>query len=149
MKIPKIIYNDKFLNFFSWFMKIGGITLYPFIVLREKYRDNSYYKENYAHRIINHESIHIKQQQELILTALILLIGLNFIFGIVSWWLIPIIAYLSFYMWYILEWFIKLFIYGKRAYRKISFEQEAYDNQENIDYLKTRKRFSWLKLIFK
>ena len=27
----------------------------------------------------------------------------------------------------------------------IPFEKEAYDNDKNLDYLETRKRYSWLK----
>ena len=37
MKTPIIKYSDKFLNSISWFMKVGGITLWPFVVLRERY----------------------------------------------------------------------------------------------------------------
>lgn len=43
-----------------------------------------------------------------------------------------------------------MFTFGKvKAYRSISFEQEAYDNDDNYDYLNNRKRFSWLKNIFR
>ena len=31
------------------------------------------------------------------------------------------------------------------AYHNIRFEKEAYDNMENMDYLKSRKSYSWLK----
>jgi hypothetical protein len=119
MKTPIIKYSDKFLDSVSWFMKVGGITLWPYIVLRERLRDNKYYA-NKAKTVINHESIHIKQQQELLI--------------------------IPFYIWYLTEWFIRLFLKGK-AYRNISFEREAYTNQGNPDYLKTRKRYSFLKHI--
>ena len=33
------------------------------------------------------------------------------------------------------------------AYRNISFEREAYANEEYIDYLENRKRFAWIKYI--
>lgn len=121
MKIPIVKYNDKFLNSVSWFMQVGGITLWPYIVLREKLRDNPYYA-NIAKTIINHESIHIKQQQELLVVP--------------------------FYIWYLTEWFIRLFFKGN-AYRNISFEREAYSNQDNLNYLKTRKWYSFLKYIYK
>lgn len=69
---------------------------------------------------ITHESIHTEQMKEL--------------------W------YIFFYLIYFFEWFGRLFINGSEAYDKISFEQEAYANQENPDYLKTRKRFAqWKK----
>lgn len=56
--------------------------------------------------------------------------------------------YVSFYLWYGVEWLIKLFCKGN-AYRNLSFEREAYDNQYNLDYIKTRKHYSWLKRLFK
>ncbi len=112
----KIIYSDKILDRVGLFKRIGGITLYPFIILRE------YYK-NGVSNIVNHESIHISQQLELLV--------------------------IPFYIFYILEWFIKLFFYGKKAYYNISFEREAYANESNKDYLQTRKPYIWLKYIFK
>lgn len=70
---------------------------------------------------INHERIHARQQIELLL--------------------------LPFLLWYALEWLIRLLIYGeqRKAYRGIVFEQEAYANETNLDYLKTRKWFAWFR----
>jgi len=31
-----------------------------------------------------------------------------------------------------------------KAYENICFEKEAYNNEKNLDYLKTRKHFSFL-----
>jgi hypothetical protein len=72
---------------------------------------------------INHERIHWKQQMEMLI--------------------------LPFYIWYLLEWFIKLFKYTDEAYYNISFEREAYTNEKNFQYLYYRKHYSWLKYIFK
>ena len=33
---------------------------------------------------------------------------------------------------------------GELAYYMIPFEKEAYDNDNNLDYLETRKRYSWI-----
>ena len=71
--------------------------------------------------VINHEFIHVPQQKEMLI--------------------------LPFYIWYILEWLIKIIFYGTEAYVNISFEREAYSNQNNLDYLKTRKHFSWMKYL--
>lgn len=68
--------------------------------------------------VVNHEKIHTAQMKEL--------------------------AYIFFYILYVLEWFIKLFIYGSKAYYNISFEKEAYKNMYNLEYLKTRKHYSWV-----
>lgn len=80
------------------------------------------YKSRISNRTINHESIHTEQMKEL--------------------------GYIPFYIIYLIEWFIRLFGKGN-AYRQISFEQEAYDNERNMFYLETRKRYSWLKYIKK
>jgi hypothetical protein len=113
MKTPIIIKSEKFLNSISWFMRVGGITLWPFIIIRPN--------KNWI--VVNHESIHIKQQQELLV--------------------------IPFYLLYILEWFIGIFVHGSiiKSYYNISFEKEAYENQSNPNYLKTRKLFSWVKYI--
>jgi hypothetical protein len=68
---------------------------------------------------INHESIHWKQQLEMLI--------------------------LPFYIWYFLEWLIRLIVNGRNAYYAISFEHESYTNENNLKYLETRKHYSWLK----
>ena len=78
------------------------------------------YRNKISDRTINHESIHTAQIKEM--------------------------GYIFFYIWYLVEWLIRLVI-NSDAYRNISFEQEAFINDDNLDYLKTRKRFSWLKYI--
>lgn len=35
------------------------------------------------------------------------------------------------------------------VYRSISLEQEAYKYEDDYEYLKIRKRYNWLKYIFK
>ena len=68
---------------------------------------------------LNHESIHTAQMKEM--------------------------GYVFFYIWYFIEWLLLLFSVGKDAYYRISFEREAYDNEDNLKYLETRKSFSWFK----
>lgn len=120
---PIVVYSDKTLNILSIFMKIGGIAIFPFVILREKYRDSEeefWQKAN--KRTINHESIHFQQALEL--------------------------GVLPFYILYFLEMLLKLPFYGKDAYMNLSFEREAYGNDDNLDYLKQRKRYNWIYLIF-
>lgn len=95
---------------------IAGITLAPFgIYIKEKYLTNT--------RMINHESIHWKQQMEMLI--------------------------IFFYLWYFIEWIIKIFTNFGNAYKSLSFEREAYDNDDNLNYLNERKHFAWMKRIFK
>lgn len=122
---PKFIYSDKFLNYVSWFFRVGGISLFPFVVLREKYKNPvNNYTYIRAETIHNHETIHFKQQAE---TLIIL-----------------------FYIIYILEFTVKLAIYRnvKQAYKNISFEREAYFNEGNFTYINHRKKYNWINLIF-
>lgn len=70
--------------------------------------------------IINHEEIHSKQMRELL--------------------------YVFFYLWYFIEWIYRL-VFEVDAYKTISFEREAYENEKDNCYLIERKRFSFLKYI--
>jgi len=51
-----------------------------------------------------------------------------------------------YYPFYIGEWFFRLVQYRSwlEAYRNISFEREAYDQDKNLSYLKERKLFSFV-----
>lgn len=72
-------------------------------------------------QLLNHEKIHIEQQIETL------------------WFFFWIIYGLSFVVQFIKERNFTL------AYRNIIFEKEAFENQDNLNYLNTRKRFNWLK----
>lgn len=74
-------------------------------------------------RLINHEKIHLIQQLEMLI--------------------------LPFYIWYALEYTIRRFQFKNHleAYKNISFEKEAYCNEDKLNYLKNRKLFSFLKFI--
>lgn len=76
---------------------------------------------NLSSRILNHEYIHTMQMKEML--------------------------YIFFYLWYVLEWIVRLFMKGN-AYRNISFEREAYANEDRTVYLSQRKHYSWLKYLF-
>lgn len=56
---------------------------------------------------------------------------------------------IGFYLWYVIEWTVRLFIYGDsyKAYQNISFEQEAYSNHDNIGFLKKRKWYNFVSYI--
>ena len=57
--------------------------------------------------------------------------------------------FVGFFLWYFAEWIIKLLIYrnNNRAYRNISFEREAYDNEKDELYLTTRRHYAWWKYL--
>jgi hypothetical protein len=74
-------------------------------------------------RMLNHEAIHTAQMNELL--------------------------YIFFYVFYIVDWLIGLMAYVSfsKAYRDICFEKEAYQNEGNINYLKSRKPFAFIKYL--
>ena len=51
-----------------------------------------------------------------------------------------------FYIWYIIEWLVRLIQYRSfsKAYENITFEKEAYDNMYDLSYLDCRNHFAWL-----
>ncbi len=78
-------------------------------------------KENVV--LLNHERIHIRQQIELLI--------------------------LPFYVWYSLEYLVRLIQYKDRnlAYRNISFEREAYHNEKNLYYVKQRSFWRFMNYL--
>jgi len=111
---------------FNWFVKLitfnwpAAITLAPFgIYVNQKYYD----VDHVPWSTENEELTHWQQQLEL---------------GVIF-----------FYILYLLEWIIKLFIYGKKAYENLSSEREARLHRNDMFYLEDRKRYDWLKYIFK
>ena len=74
-------------------------------------------------RILNHEAIHSRQIKELL--------------------------FLGFYIWYVIEWLVRMLYLknSKKAYKAISFEREAFENDLDTNYLNNRKRFLFLNYI--
>lgn len=107
-------------NRFIPFKGFFAINLFGTLFIRqEKGKPEPYVSP----RIINHESIHTEQMKEL--------------------------GYIFFYIWYFIEWLLEVLLppYNK-AYHDISFEEEAFNNENNLNYLKSRKRYSWIKFVF-
>lgn len=101
-----VIISPFVISFFEFFIfrDIAGITIFPFIFIKDK--------KFMTKEIINHEKIHIRQQIEMLI--------------------------IPFYLCYAIEGIFK-------GYYNISFEREAYSNQNDLNYLKTRRMFSFLK----
>lgn len=78
-------------------------------------------KENME--LVNHEEIHLRQQLELLI--------------------------LPFYVWYASEFLIRLCYYKNwtKAYENISFEREAHEKENDLNYLKYRSFWNFLKFI--
>jgi hypothetical protein len=76
---------------------------------------------NPSNRLIRHETIHYQQQLELLFIFQWLLYGLFSLIGLIKYRNL------------------------KKSYFKNLFEQEAYDNEGDTNYLSSRKRYSWWK----
>lgn len=83
------------------------------------------YGTKLSEQTMQHESIHTKQMREMF--------------------------YLFFYLWYGLEWLFRLAQHRNTmtAYYNISFEREAYANQNNSNYLNERKSWAWVRYLKK
>lgn len=57
--------------------------------------------------------------------------------------------YVFFYLWYVAEWLVRLAVHrnAHRAYRTISFEQEAYDCERDATYRHWRRPYCWTKYL--
>ena len=70
-----IVKNSKLVKLLSYFRpRLGGITLFPFIFLKDEGDD----------RLINHESIHIAQYRELFVIGFYLVYMWDFIAGFIK-----------------------------------------------------------------
>ena len=54
--------------------------------------------------------------------------------------------YIFFYLWYFLEWLFRL-RRKTSAYRRIGFEREAYHHEHDLEYLKSRKPYQWIRYL--
>ena len=109
MKIPIVIENSIIPKLLSVFITIGAITLWPFVISRTSFNK----------RVLDHEKIHIRQQQELLL--------------------------IGFYILYVYYWLKGFWAYGDSqiAYHSIPFEQEAYAHDHDENYLNNRPFWAW------
>ena len=106
-------------NFFLLHPNFGAITLFGHVFTRKSQEELIKWLDTYSgKRMANHERIHMLQAEA-------------FKTG-----------YFGFYVRYIGEWVRNLFVYGFNmdAYRNISFEREAYMNQEDFNYSETHWR---------
>ena len=125
------VYND-IIPFDGYIM-----TIVPFIFINTK-------KEKFDAEAERHENTHALQQIEMLLLGALISFIL-FLFGCGWYSLITLGLYFE---WYCLECAIK-YLFTRRAYKSISFEQEAYDHEDEVYYNEVRKHFAWIRYIFK
>lgn len=139
----KIFYNSIVAKILLCLSACTTITIGCFICTK---------KSSLTQRTINHESIHVCQFNELfVLTSAIVMIS-TWIFNAPLF--ILVIPFISWWLFYGLEWLIRLFIsIFKRKidlfaiYKSLSFEREAYGHEYDDHYVENRRYFSWFKLL--
>jgi hypothetical protein len=96
------------------FLNVQGMAIYPFILLKK-----ATYKKDEV--IMRHETIHLKQQQEMLV--------------------------LPFYIAYLINYLFNLAKYRNhdQAYRNIIFEREAYACEGDAKYLINRPLWAFLR----
>ena len=75
--------------------------------------------------VLNHEKIHLRQQLEMLVVPFFVFYGFEFLYKL-----------MRYKNWY-------------EAYRNLSFEREAYRNEKDLNYLKSRPFWAFLKYLRK
>lgn len=124
----KVFYQSKIAKLVTFIANFATIMLFGAVFTEHK---------ELTKTSLAHEAVHVTQYQTLFTLGLSIALGIMFIcfgFDYYGWWmlsliLIPVFLY---YLWYGIEFLIRLIIYRDRdkAYRMIAFEQEAYDLQQ-------------------
>lgn len=128
----KKFYTDSKLAKWLLFPSYHTITLGCFIFTK---------KSELSEKTKRHETIHMMQWMEVTIAALIVL-------GLLSWLISPYwmaVSPLVYYVWYVVEWLVRL-PFGK-AYRNISFEREAFANDDDVEYIVNRELFNFVKYV--
>ena len=113
MKFPIFIENSKIP---VWLSKVSPININA-ITLGPIVLSRATLSE----RVKRHETIHFMQYKELFFIGFLLIYLFDYLYAAI----------------------IKRKGFSRESYLSIRFEQEAYDNDHDIDYLKRRKKFRW------
>ena len=95
----------------------------------------------------NHEAIHTRQILECMILSAFIILMICLIFKLPLLWML--LAIPMYYIQYGLE-YICIRIFHKKqqdAYHDVSFEEEAYNNEFDLEYIHYRIPFSWIKYI--
>jgi hypothetical protein len=123
---PIIVNNSKIPIFLSKFspIEIWAITIWPFILCRGVMSEGT----------VNHESIHIEQYNDLFVIGFLFIYYTDYLRGYIKYrndisGSGPHGKYTS---------------AGEKAYFRIRAEQEAYEFDDDLDYISKRKKYEWL-----
>lgn len=122
------------------FSSCHTITIGPFVLSRRS-------EDKITQSLRNHEYIHVRQWMEMSQVSILVIFSCILLTGSSGWWALLSLA--TFYIWYGIEFlfrYVRLKDAG-RAYRAVSFEQEAYSNEDDPYYLDGECCFGWIKYL--
>ena len=113
--MKRFYYDNRIAKILLAFSSCHTITIGPFVLSKLS-------PEHITQRVRNHETCHSYQWIETTCVAVCVVLILQLIFDISPIWYI--VATLTFYIWYAIEWLVRLLICrnSKTAYKKVSFE---------------------------
>lgn len=136
----KIYCNNRLAKILLAFSSCHTITIGPFVLSKRS-------EDRITQSVRDHEYIHVRQWVEISVVSFLMLCLCIFLTGISGWWLL--LSPVTFYLWYGIEFFfryVRLKNTGK-AYKAVSFEKEAYSNEDDPDYLDNGNYFGWRKYL--
>ncbi len=134
----------RIINVFNNHLPFEGytaLTILPFVFVRNNM------KKMFTKTAERHEKTHALQQMEMLVVGLLMtwmMYEMDF-----GWFSLS--GMFAFFEVYILEWIMKLpfcKFNRSRTYRSVSFEQEAYEHQDEIGYNNVRNHYAWMKYLF-
>lgn len=116
------------------FGKFKALTLGPFMFTKEN--------TELSDIDINHEAIHWEQQKETLIVFFLLMYAVTWIKEVIH-------CAINKDRGQVTDPKYKKRKYFSRIEHSMLHEREAYSKQNDLDYLKSRKHFAWLKYMFK
>lgn len=138
--MKKIRYNSWIARHFL-FPSYSTITFAAWVCTKFKI------KETMPQYVRNHECVHARQWVEIAFVMGAVIWALTLFINISPWWYL--LAFVGFYILYVVEWLILLFKYGRKAYKYISFEIEARKAEQDSNYLENGDYFEWVNYLFR
>lgn len=136
----KIYCNNWLAKVLLAFSSCHTITIGPFVLSKRE-------ESRITQEVRNHECTHARQWAEIAVASGIILLGMVLALGVSPLWML--LSGMVFYLWYGVEYAIRLCILrnADKAYKAVSFEREAYENDSDAHYLENSNYFAWINYL--
>lgn len=142
IEMKRYFYESMIADILLCLSSCSTIAIGPFVFFKRGKDDVFQYSKN-------HETVHAVQWTEVTAIFGLIIFVMQLVFGFSAWWYL--LAPVAYYVWYVLEWLVKLVILqdSNSAYKSICFEMEAYKNQRDDNYIENRRMVTpWLNEVF-